>query len=166
MAEDKSGKKMIAVNREVRHEYFVVEALETGIELVNREVDNTKHYGEAMSIDLFVGGNLIYKAGARGTITENNLMISRLNDFDQLYLEPSGHHLFVEYKDEPGVIGRIAGILGEKNINIIDIRAPQDLKSGLSLTVVKTNVEVPDMLIQKIREAVKASKAFQFTYLP
>ena len=139
---------------------------ETGIELVNREVDNSKHYGQAMSIDLFVGGNLIYKAGARGTITENNLMISRLNDFDQLYLEPTGHHLFVEYKDEPGVIGRIAGILGEKNINIIDIRAPQDLKSGLSLTVVKTNVEVPDMLVQKIREAVKASKAFQFTYLP
>ena len=32
--------------------------------------------------------------------------------------------------------------------------------------VIKTNVEVPDMLVQKIREAVKASKAFQFTYLP
>ncbi len=142
-------------------EHYLAEA---GIELVNREVDNSKHYGEAMSIDLFVGGNLIYKAGARGTITENNLMISRLNAFDQLYLEPTGHHLFVEYKDEPGVIGRIAGILGEKNINIIDIRAPQDLKSGLSLTVVKTNVEVPDMLVQKIREAVKASKAFQFSY--
>ena len=139
---------------------------DAGIELVNREVDNNKHYGEAMTIDLFVGGNLIYKAGARGTITENNLMISRLNDFDQLYLEPTGHHLFVEYKDEPGVIGRIAGILGEKNINIVDIRAPQDLKSGLSLTVVKTNVEVPEMLVEKIREAVNASKAFQFTYLP
>ena len=139
---------------------------DTGIELINREVDNGKHYGEAMTIDLFVGGNLIYKASARGTITENNLMISRLNDFDQLYLEPTGHHLFVEYKDAPGVIGRIAGILGEKNINIVDIRAPQDLKSGLSLTVVKTNVEVPEMLVEKIRDAVKASKAFQFTYLP
>ena len=34
MAEDKSGKKMIAVNREVRHEYFVIEALEPGFELV------------------------------------------------------------------------------------------------------------------------------------
>ncbi len=141
-------------------EQFLADA---GIELVNRDVDNSKHYGEAMSIDLFVGGNLIFKAGARGTITENNLMISRLNDFDQLYLEPSGHHLFVEYKDEPGVIGRIAGILGEKNINIVDIRAPQDLKSGLSLTVVKTNIEVPEMLIEKIRETVKASKAFQFS---
>ena len=26
MAEDKCGKKMIAVNREVRHEYFVIKA--------------------------------------------------------------------------------------------------------------------------------------------
>ncbi len=139
---------------------------DTGIELVNREVDNSKHYGESMSIDLFVGDKVIRKAGARGTITENCLMISRLNDFDQLYLDPTGHHLFVEYQDAPGVIGKIAGILGEKNINIVDIRAPQDLKSGLSLTVVRTNVEVPEMLIGKIREAVKASKAFQFTYLP
>ena len=42
MAEDKSGKKMIAVNREVRHEYFVVEALETGIELVGTEVKSLR----------------------------------------------------------------------------------------------------------------------------
>ena len=136
---------------------------ETGIELINREVDNSKHYGQAMSIDLFVGGNLIYKAGARGTITENNLMISRLNDFDQLYLEPTGHHLFVEYKDEPGVIGRIAGILGEKNINIVDIRAPQDLERNSSLAVIKTNVAVPADLIGKIKEEVKAEKAFSFS---
>ena len=91
-------------------------------------------------------------------------MISRLNDFDFLYLDPTGNHLFVEYKDAPGVIGRIAGILGEKNINIIDIRAPQDVKSGRSLTVVKTNVAVPDVLVDKIREAVNADRAFQFSY--
>ena len=42
MAEDKSGKKMIAVNREVRHEYFVIEALETGIELVGTEVKSIR----------------------------------------------------------------------------------------------------------------------------
>ena len=137
-----------------------------GVELLNREVDNRKGYGESMSIDLFVGGNPIHKAGVRGTITENRLMISRLNDFDQLYLDPTGYHLFVEYQDAPGVIGRIAGILGEKNINIIDIRAPQDVKMGRSLSVIKTNIEVPEMLIAKIAEAVNAIRAFQFTYLP
>jgi D-3-phosphoglycerate dehydrogenase len=70
----------------------------------------------------------------------------------------------VEYADEPGVIGRIAGILGEKNINIVDIRAPQNVKTGRSLSVITTNVEVPEMRVEKIRDAVNASKAFSFSF--
>ena len=142
-------------------EQFLADA---GVELTNRMVDNSKHYGEAMTIDLFVGGSTIYKAGARGTIAENTPMISRLDEFDKLYFNPAGKHLFVEYADQPGVLGKIAGILGEKNINIIDIRAPQDLKTGRSLCVVTTNVEVPEMLVDKIREAVNAGKAFNFSF--
>lgn len=38
MAQEKPGKKVIAQNREARHEYFVIEALETGVELVGTEV--------------------------------------------------------------------------------------------------------------------------------
>ena len=91
-------------------------------------------------------------------------MISRINDFDSLYLEPSGNNLFVEYKDAPGVIGRIASLLGEKNINIVDIRAPQDLKSGKSLAVIKTNVAIPDVMVGLIRDTVKADNAFTFTF--
>ena len=45
MAEEKSGKKLIAQNREVRHEYFVVEALETGIALVGTEVKSLRSGG-------------------------------------------------------------------------------------------------------------------------
>ena len=143
-------------------EQFLADA---GVEVVNRMVDNNKHYGEAMTIDLFVGGaDGLFKAGARGTITENNPMISRLDEFDKLYFNPAGNHLFVEYADEPGVIGRIAGILGEKNINIVDIRAPQNVKTGRSLSVITTNVEVPEMLVEKIREAVNATKAFSFSF--
>ena len=143
-------------------EQFLADA---GVELVNRVVDNSKRYGEAMTIDLFVGdGGTIYKASARGTITEGQPMISRLAEFDHLYFNPAGYHLFVEYADEPGVLGKIAGILGEKNINIVDIRAPQDPRSGLSLSVVTTNVAVPEMLVTKIRDAVNAKKAFSFTF--
>ena len=40
MAQEKPGKKVIAQNREARHEYFVIEALETGVELVGTEVKN------------------------------------------------------------------------------------------------------------------------------
>ena len=143
-------------------EQFLADA---GVELVNRVVDNSKRYGEAMTIDLFVGsGSTIFKSGARGTITEGQPMISRLDEFDHLYFNPSGYHLFVEYTDEPGMLGKIAGILGEKNINIVDIRAPQNPRSGRSLSVVTTNVEVPEMLIAKIKEAVNAKKAFSFSF--
>ena len=45
MAEEKSGKKIIAQNREARHEYFVMEALETGIELVGTEVKSLRAGG-------------------------------------------------------------------------------------------------------------------------
>ena len=48
MAEDKCGKKMIAVNREVSHEYFVIEALETGIELVGTEVKSLRAGGVSL----------------------------------------------------------------------------------------------------------------------
>ncbi|MEG2929669.1 MAG: SsrA-binding protein SmpB [Oscillospiraceae bacterium] len=38
----KSGNKDIAVNRKARHEYFVIEAMETGIELVGTEVKSLR----------------------------------------------------------------------------------------------------------------------------
>ena len=137
---------------------------ERGITVNNREVDSAKNYGEAMTIDLFEGTDVINKVSVRGTFTENNLMISRINKFDKLYLEPSGHNLFVEYNDEPGVIGKIAGLLGKENINILDIRAPQDLESNRSLAAIKTNIPATAAVVAKIRDAVKQGVAFTFSY--
>lgn len=44
LAADKKGepRKIIAQNREARHEYFVIETLETGIELVGTEVKSLR----------------------------------------------------------------------------------------------------------------------------
>ncbi len=134
-----------------------------GIEFIDRETDESKKYGNSMTIDVSTIGTQ-GRASVRGTIAENNLMISRVGNYDKLYLEPTGYDLFVEYKDEPGVIGKIAGLLGEHHINIIDIRAPQDLKNNRSLAVIKTNVEVPEAVIGKIRELVKPINAFKYTY--
>lgn len=45
MAADKSGVKIIAVNRKARHDYFVLETFETGIELVGTEVKALRQGG-------------------------------------------------------------------------------------------------------------------------
>lgn len=135
-----------------------------GIMVVNREIDDSKHYGEAMTIDLFEGGNTIRKVSLRGTIAEGNLMVSRLNNFDKLYLEPSGNNLFVEYADQPGVIAKISKVLGELGINIIDIRAPQDVERKNALSVVKTSQSVGADTLAQIKKLVDAKVAFTFNY--
>jgi D-3-phosphoglycerate dehydrogenase len=117
-----------------------------------------------MTIDLFEGTTTIKKVSVRGTIAENNLMISRVNDFDKLYLEPSGNNFFVEYKDEPGVIGKIASLLGKNKINIVDLRAPQNINGDRALAVMKTNVPVSEEIMREIKELVKAGVVFNFIY--
>ncbi len=133
-----------------------------GVELVNRDVDNEKHYGNSMTIDLF---SQDIHVSLRGTITENHLMIARINDYDNLYLSPIGHHIFVEYTDAPGVLAKITGLLGLNDINILDIRAPQDLKNGTSIAAITTNVEVSNDIISKIQKACDAKNAFTFSFL-
>lgn len=130
-----------------------------GIEITDREVDDNKNYGESITIDFI---SAVGRISLRGTITESHLMVSRINSFDKLYLEPTGNNLFVEYQDAPGVIGKIASILGAESINIMDIRAPQDVQNGLSLAVVKTNVPVAQKLVSKIAGEVNAINAFTF----
>ncbi len=135
-----------------------------GIQVSDREVDDHKKYGEAITIDLFEGANVLTKVSVRGTIAEGNVMISRINDFDKLYLEPSGNNLFVEYNDAPGVLGKIASILGSEGVNILDVRAPQDLQSGRSLAALKTNVAVSKATLAKISQTVNALNAFTFSF--
>ena len=130
-----------------------------GIDTVNREVDDSKHYGESITIDFLSGND---RVSIRGTIAEGRLMVSRINSYDGIYLDPAGDTLFAEYEDAPGVLGRIAGILGAENINITDIRAPQDRESGRALAVIKTNMTVPAGVTAKIAEAVKAVNVFTF----
>ncbi len=136
-----------------------------GIIVNDRDTDDSKNYGESMTIDLIEGEkNSLARVSVRGTIAEGNLMISRLNDFDKLYLEAAGHILFFEYGDKPGVIGKVASILGEGGINIIDIRAPQSADGNKALAVIKTNVPVSDGIVAEAAKAIGADAAFAVSF--
>ena len=136
---------------------------ERDITLVNREADDSKKYGESMTIDLIDSKNA-KKASVRGTLAENNLMITRINDFNKLFLEAAGNNLIVEYSDAPGMIGKIASMLGENQINIIDIRAPQNITADKALAVIKTNIIVSNEIINKIATEVNAVNAFSVSF--
>ena len=133
-----------------------------GIEYRNRETDESKGYGNSITVDLTcsVDAGTLRHASIRGTVTEGLLMVSRINDFHKLYFEPKGHVVVFTYKDRPGVLGQIGAALARAGINIDDVRNPHDSKGIQSLAMLKVNQPVSDALIREIAEQISADIAF------
>ncbi|MBN2450139.1 MAG: ACT domain-containing protein [Lentisphaeria bacterium] len=131
-----------------------------GIILEVRSTDESKAYGNSMTIDMIEGADPYRRVSIRGTVAEGNLMISRINDFDRLYFVPRGHALVVQYRDRPGVLARITSACGEANINIDDIRAPRDSRNEKAIAVLMTNRAVPPEVVARVSADVGAEVAF------
>jgi D-3-phosphoglycerate dehydrogenase len=137
-----------------------------GIDYVNREPDETKRYGESITLDLTyeVQENLLRQISVRGTIAEGVAMVSRINEFDRLYFESVGNAVFFLYDDRPGVIGAIGSRLAAAGVNIEDMRNPHDRKTNLSLAIMKVNQPVPEAVISDISHEIHARAAFSIRF--
>ena len=131
---------------------------EMGIELVNREASGEKGYGSAITIDLTVeqSNKDLKSYSARGTVTEGVQTVSRIDEFDRLYFEPTGATLFCLYDDRPGVIASISRKLADAGINIEDMRNPHNTKTSRSLAIIKLNQPISDDLVKVIKADIKA----------
>jgi D-3-phosphoglycerate dehydrogenase len=138
---------------------------EMGIEYVSREVDTSKRYGNSITVDIVseVDSDYLRRISVRGTLTEGNMMVARINEFDRLYFEPLGHTVFFLYDDRPGVIGVIGRTLAESGVNIEDMRNPHDPKTNRSLAILKVNQRVPGTIIDAISKEIRSIAAFHIT---
>ncbi|HEY5653495.1 MAG TPA: NAD(P)-dependent oxidoreductase [Pontiella sp.] len=139
---------------------------EMGVEYFNRETDSSKGYGNSITVDVTtsVDSAHLQRISVRGTVTEGNMMISRINDFDKLYFEPTGNAALFIYKDRPGVVGQIGQALAEAGINIDDMRNPHDPSGENSVALLKINGAANSDVIKKIAEQIDALHASGITY--
>ncbi|MGI5869866.1 MAG: NAD(P)-dependent oxidoreductase [Kiritimatiellia bacterium] len=129
------------------------------VQYINREVDNTKHYDNSITLDL-VGVNdrkEVVRSSVRGTLAENQQMVARIDEFDRLYWVPAGNALFFEYKDRPGVIGAIGRMLADAGVNIEDMRNPFNPATGNSLAILNVSRPIEAELVDSIAQAISAS---------
>jgi len=133
-----------------------------GIDYADRETDPKKGYENSITIDFTanLGGGKLAEASVRGTVTEGNLMISRISDFDKLYFEPKGHTVMFIYNDRPGVLGCIAAAMAAAGINIDDVRNPHNSAGDQSLAILKVNQVVSSDLVKKVAADISATTAF------
>jgi len=138
---------------------------ERGIEYVNRKVDPHKRFANSITLDMLatVDAGTLRRTSVRGTVAENTLMISRIDEFDKLYFEPKGSTVYFQYDDRPGVVGAVGLSLASSGINIEDVRHSHSMESGQSLVMMRVNKSVPAPLVSKIAEEIKANRAFSLT---
>ena len=134
---------------------------EMGVEYFNRETDLSKGFENSMTVDVTTSVDAAHfqRISVRGTVTEGNMMISRINDFDKLYFEPVGAAALFIYKDRPGVIGVIGNALAEAGINIDDMRNPHDPSGENSLALMKVSQEIDCEIVDKIATEIDALHA-------
>jgi len=134
---------------------------EMGVEMLNRETDGDKGYGNAITIDLTVEHPELglKQFSIRGTLTEGVQAVSRIDEFDRLYFEPFGATLFCLYNDRPGVIASISRKLADASINIEDMRNPHNKKSARSLAIIRVSQPVSDDLLKAIKVEIDAHSA-------
>ena len=133
-----------------------------GIDYVNRPADSNKGYGTSITIDMTcaIDEDNLRRTSVRGTVAEGTMVISRINQFNKLYFEPTGNALFFIYDDRPGVIGTLGVRLAEAGVNIEEMRNTLDTVSGRSLVIMKVDQHVPDEEARKIGIEVGAPAAF------
>ncbi|MCX7590242.1 MAG: NAD(P)-binding domain-containing protein [Kiritimatiellae bacterium] len=134
---------------------------EAGIDYVDREGDPRKGYENSITVDLTgeLEPGTLRHVSIRGTVAEGTLMVSRINEFNKLYFDPSGDTVVFMYEDYPGILGTIGAGLAAAGVNIEDIRCPHELRTNRSLAILKVNRCPPPDVVDGIGRKIRAITA-------
>jgi D-3-phosphoglycerate dehydrogenase len=71
-------------------------------------------------------------------------------------IEPTEHLAFLRYRDRPGMVGTVGGILGDANVNIAGMQVARDTKGGDALVALSVDSAIPAGVLAEIQQAMSA----------
>ncbi|HEY9784336.1 MAG TPA: phosphoglycerate dehydrogenase [Candidatus Obscuribacterales bacterium] len=87
-----------------------------GIQVRESKFEEASQFGEELSVILSTEQGLT--TSLSGTIlAHDEAIITRINDFP-INLTPARYMLFTAHRDQPGMVAKVAGVLGQHDINI------------------------------------------------
>lgn len=125
-------------------------AKERGITVSENKTTQIEDFSNFIEVETSVNGK---KNIITGTLFGNqDSRIVRINEF-RLDAVPKGVLLMIHNEDQPGVVGKLGMILGTHKINIAEMTLGRHRKgkSVFALTVINTDHEVPEKVIQEIK---------------
>jgi D-3-phosphoglycerate dehydrogenase / 2-oxoglutarate reductase len=124
-------------------------AAERGIKVVESKTKASEDFSSLIKLTVKTSNS---KNIVSGTIFGNNfLRIVRINDF---FLEaiPEGYNLLITNLDRPGVIGRLASILGNHKVNISRMQVGQEKEKKGNVIFLATDVPVNDNIVEDLKK--------------
>jgi len=124
-------------------------ARERGLKWTETKTSQAADYTSLISLRALSNKIKISIAGT--LLAKNNPRIVSIDDLS-VDVVPEGTMVVYTNVDRPGVIGFIGTLLGKNKINIAAMQVGRKASGGEAVTVVNVDTDVPDKVLQEIRE--------------
>lgn len=124
-------------------------AKERGISIGEKRSSNTSGYANTLTVTADGDGESF---SAMGTYIENyGPRIINLDGFN-IDFYPSGHLLYIQHMDRPGVIGNVGKVLGDHEINIATMQVGRKEAGGEAIMILTFDKPITTEMIDKLKD--------------
>ncbi len=126
-------------------------AAERGIDVSEQRFAASQHYINLVRVEIAADGEEIEVSGT--TVgPEHRLFLAAALGF-AIDIELAPRMAFVDYEDEPGVIGRVGTMFGEAGVNIANMAVSRTKEGGKALMAFSIDTPAPPDLVERVRGA-------------
>ncbi|MFC5714176.1 phosphoglycerate dehydrogenase [Thalassorhabdus alkalitolerans] len=122
-------------------------AKERGIIFGEKYLTNTVGYSNLIKATVQGEGRTFTIQGT--FVKEYGPRIVRINDFNVDFY-PTGHLIYIQHSDKPGVIGKMGQLLGEHNVNIATMQVGRQQEGGDAIMMLAVDKEVTDEVVKDL----------------
>ncbi|MFH0702476.1 MAG: phosphoglycerate dehydrogenase [bacterium] len=121
-----------------------------GIEIIDSKSEKSGNYVGLISVKLITDSEVHKVSGAM--IAEKTQRIVKIDDYNTS-IAPAEHILITPHQDKPGMIAKVAAILGSNNINIsmMQVARKDETAGGESTMIINTDDSVGTELLEEIK---------------
>lgn len=123
-------------------------AHDRGLNISEGMLPGVEDYANVIACRVTAGDEKRLIAGT--LLTHSVLRIVRMDNMPMDAL-PSGFVLVVKSRDVPGVIGKVASLLGRAKLNIAEYRLGRDKPGGTALSFINLDSEAPESVLSELR---------------
>jgi D-3-phosphoglycerate dehydrogenase len=123
-------------------------AKERGIEVKEMKSSDAGDFTSVIRVRVEAGKKMHHLAGT--LYSKKDPRIIEIDNF-QVEVVPEGYMLLILNVDRPGVIGAVASVLGEHNVNIARMQCSREERGGNALLIIGLDAPLPAGMLETIK---------------